>query len=585
MCIIHIIRRFMFTICESPFCRSFFGEGVYQTMELNECLEQRVTACTIFPDCTPLRFSVLVWDENDSKANILCEKVKKRGSGDTAFVSVKAGEDAYKILSNHLARTKEKQKINQQLYPSGNYLLVVATTQKLCDAVNVSMLKQHFQDTIIEFCNIVEFGISINETIEKKNINITAEWRIDEDEARVISILLAYAAYEKDLLSNYLNIDPLSHPVLEVRSKEYSTVREAICRQSLALLDKQMISTESLADNIRLYLSMEKYRSIIMKNCPKPEWLPILEYEEFIKELLQLKKKKLKQRLCIIHRPGTNGENISLTVNEAICKLFGKEGQEPRTEWLRKTIKSEIMSQICDNTVNKNQDKLKNILKSYFSLYDIQHQLILEIQKCGENAKASMEKYKNELSKELSKEYSWKSLKPGDLLNGFHRYYALWKKWIEACAEVCWWNSIGNLLLEIKEQTAGDYNNLKNAKEMLQGLCIGGMASAPTCCIDNENKNILTNDSLKEFIRHILYTNGFESRDIIGIIKASDKKYADGTDFHVNVQYRPTFFLLSNKKIIVEEPLQDLNFQWKHIPCRYVPESVLYELKIYLRAN
>lgn len=554
-------------------------------MGLKDCLEQRVAACTVFPDCAPLRFSVLIWNENDSKANTLCENVRERGCGDIAFISVKNGENAYDLLKNCLAKAEKKQKLGERIYPRGNYLLVVASTLELYDAVNVQMLKQHFQNTIIEFCRIAEFGASINETIAKKNLNFTAEWRTDVDESRTVSVFLSNATYETNLLSNYLNTDTAASPVFEVKSKEYSAIREAICRQALVLLSKQIEPVEQLAANAHVYLSMGNYRSVIMENCPRPEWLPILGYKEFKKELSLLKKWILPSWSYISQSTDANVKNISMTVREAICRLFGKEGQEPRPEWLRKTIEAKTMPLICDNTVNRNRDRITNILKSYFSLYDIQYKLIFEIQKCADDAKAAMEECKDKLSKALDEEYTWHSKKPAGLLKGFHEYYALWEQWLETCAEACWWNSIGNLLLEIKQQTAVDYNDLKNAKEMVQGICINGMELSPISHIDNENKNILNVDSLKKFIRHALYIRGFENNDIIDIMRALDKEYTDGVDFHVDSRYRPIIFLLSSERVFWEEPLRDLNFQWKHVPCRYVPKSILYELKIYLRTN
>ena len=545
-------------------------------MDVKEYLEKQARSCTRFPECRRQRAVICIWDAEDVKAAAFCERLEKESCGKADFICVKEGESAEAALSGVLQVYREKIVRSEIACPCGLYILTVGTSHELCSelgrALDGNSAEVYFDVWTMEFCRLAKVR---GRQGDYPAIASGTEWRVYECDVLPVALLLLNASYGSRLLGEEFS-DGCNGRCFWLEAKEYSSVREAMSRRLLASLRRQLEASENVEKAAKRCLSMEPYESAVFMACPRPDYLPVLNGEDF------------PEKISFFHYlPGRRdfGSGREMTLGCVLERMFGIEEDRSRPEWLRRYVEREAMGNICKEILEKNRKLILEQAGKRFSLYDIRSVLPAVVSGFREVPRREMENLEHQIDMILGRRIRM-PLKIEEAFMELGDYFALWEKWLRACAAYQWWENMAVFVRLAGVETEGDYNEFLAAKDTLENLCWKdpypglGRRQAETV------HEVLNPSSLKELFR-MCEADGdwnlarFSATDLQELMEEADKRYTETDYFHVDDRQQPVICLWHNEAVGPVKKPEGLHFHWKLRPVSFLPEAILYELVIW----
>ncbi len=536
-------------------------------MDVRERLEERVRFCTRFPEYRPRRAVLCVWDGADRAADGVCTRLQEEAYVRGVFLRI-TRKNMREALRETFAKLEGRVKKGELSFTGGLYALVVGASHELCDALGDAIEEMeeelYFEESVIEYCRLMA-GRAGSE--ESRRVCSGTEWRVAEDDIGAVAALVMYAACGDRLLAEELDPGGYEGRVFSLHARQYSAIREGMCRRLIASLRKQTEESGITDEAARAVLSIRDYRTAIRSACPVVTDLPVLDTGRFPRW-------RPLTRYALTRE--TRRAEREIALGEALAEMFGMEGDRLRPEWLRSFVSAKTLREACRGVLSRNRTALTEKVRQNFSLYDICHTLSGRVLGFQEQPKEEMGRLEEKIRETLEQRIclSWRIEETFEALGA---YISLWEKWLDACMEYRWWEQTAAFIQSVRTEAEADYRKLLSAQETLEGLCISG--TEPLSFVRQEPaEHISDADSLMDAIHSGLNFDSFSAEDLLRLVRWADRRYADSDYFHVDENKRPTFFLLYSGFICLAKVTGELYFRWHLRPVAFLPRCDAYEL-------
>lgn len=543
-------------------------------MSLKECLDERAGKITSFPDCQARRALFLIWNENDESADKCCRAAGDFGDGYMAEISVNDSADAVQKLEEAFKDCRKKIDALEITCDQGFYILTVGT-------VPISLAGFAPPDhCVMEYVRLLDAVSWDKPQIEEQN-EYQTEWRIKKEDTGAVRAILYHAMYSEHLIEpkNY-EMGGDRH-VYGLKFMEYSAVKEVMVSHYLSLLKRQLTSSGYTEEEMKQHLNMDSQFKEVLNKCIHPLWLPITGYDK----LVEILKKTCRWKLLKEKFSKKPEIETPLTIRQALCILNGEEDGKPKAEWIREKLVRTELPFLSKKIMKGRQQSLKESLIKKFSLYDIRYLLPGKMEafskECGtEKREEIIQGFEEEIEKILEEPFIVEGLEIDDILRGLSRYYESWKSYIKICTEEACWKASADLVNEMKTSVQNRYNELRTAKNVLQGSKIKSWE--PSLPFDTSGIDIHSEKGLINDIETYIKYQEFESEHVLQMIWDTDNFYGGTAENHTDVRYHPQIHLIYHHELFDGEPeRENLKFSWIMHPEKYLPKSLFWELRIY----
>lgn len=539
---------------------------------LKECLEERVGSYTRYPYCAARRMVFYMWDTTDEEAVIFCRALKKvmeEANVQAWPVSADSREKLPEVFRTEREKCRKRmEKTCWPACPRDTYILVVGTSPgipKKLDAYASSA----------EFVRLTDTDVW-EKSVGDEHFNCRAEWRIGKEDVGAAAALLMHAAYS-DRLIRPESYDSNRYNVYGLKLKEYHAAEEAICSRFHTILALQLEASEYDMETLAESLGVKAMSRKAAARCMKPEWIPIVGYEELEENLKGQYSSKI-----VAYFKEDDRIRTDWIVWDVLSVFQGKKDGIPGTEWLRKKVAAEELPVFCRRIAKREKEDIKRILRKNISLQDLSGSLSGKLEDYSSQMCLQKKEAEKRIEEELKSEFVPKSLRIMDVRDGLGGYYQLWHDYMELCAEKVCLDEIKEIVGEMQTDAVRSRREIEIAKSALESLSIGFLDSKPKIKGEDFTGNAVWDEkSLMEAINGFDAYTEFSAEDIVKLQVVADSAYQVLGDMHVDRSRHPHIYLIYNEGIDVKENRDDCYFEWIRIPVGYIPKTFVRELRVY----
>lgn len=554
-------------------------------MDIEKSLEIGIENNIIYPFCNVQRNTYYMWHIKDYAANSICGRLKdKKGikSAGARPVPVSDSANVTRELENSRRRYYVGSESSRLRRNETAYLLIIGTPGELYELYE--SLEKNERDHIEFLC--IEYGISDRK--DRYTINIQ-EWRIRVREgelhtaANAAVALLMDAAFSQELLHKKSG---RGNRAVRIEYKEYNAVREEECNCFIERWNRQVedsghLKYEEWQENARL--GIRKLAECVCEKCLCPDVLPVVGYEKLEEELNKKFRFQIFLNSALRRLTGTSKEIVTeYKIKEVLKILFEEEGGFLRTEWLRREVVQGEMPEVCNRFLENEHSQLRKRINDCFTLYDIIYTVSAQMGHYSETKKDQIRKVDTEIEENLGQIFAFRSLEIENILENLKQYFRLWKEYVVLYSECLIWESMSNFAKGMSTEIEKQYEDAKEAVQVLEKLKIP-LSDSLKVSVENDfvlGEKTCMNDFLQQMESYVSHAS-FKPGDVENIVKYKDSEYQETVLYHVSLEKRPDIYLILNEALVPIPKKQDKGFSWNLKPVKYLPKSLLIELKMF----
>ena len=166
------------------------------------------------------------------------------------------------------------------------------------------------------------------------------------------------------------------------------------------------------------------------------------------------------------------------------------------------------------------------------------------------------------------------SLSPEDIFSGLEQYFIQWNKYIDICFWKEWWGCVSEFISEIADHNAQEFNTLVEICEYIKWEIDYKKISL------NTQHPIRSVEDVLKRIRGAAALRTYSEGDLSHLMERESSLVIDTLGDQGDIRRRPVMCMLAKGQNgrSVKKRVQDL--KWVQIPVTYVPESVVYIMRI-----
>ncbi len=542
---------------------------------LKECLEERIEANTLYPECRVCRAVFYIWDTADTVAAAFCAELNKKKKGHARPIAAENPEKAALRLNMEWNKCQDKIISCEISCQKGLYVLVIGSGElpEIADRIVLPA------SGCVEYARVVE-DMDWNCTGQGNVPASLTEWRIRRHDVGAAAVLLMHAAYSEKLISSEGSLQ--RDCVFGLKFREYSAVKEAICRHFQEILDRKMKRSENFS-HVGEFLYVNENVQKMMNACVKAEGLPFVGYEKLRVELSNQYGRSWNQKILAVFAEKYRRVQTNWSNKKVLAVFQGKDAASalPNVEVLRIRTREHLVRLGSQIVEQKNASILESLHRN-FSFDDLKYHLPLELETLSRDNRRQAAEAEGNLKKVLDEGFAFKTLTIDDIMEELRKYYDLWNLYIEKFAESTYLQCLAEFVKELSQREKGNYESLKKAKTVLSNF--GGslyLTHEETAEDAGVGELLFSQEDLEESIKR--YTNyaEYHNGDGARLIGAVDKEYQGTEDNNVNERRHPQIHVIFNEALNGGDVEESTRFKWIKHAVDYAPKSVFWELKIY----
>ena len=524
--------------------------------QIEEALKKKEREYTLIPNSAVLRRSVFYfWDSSDTTAAEYCEKIREPEFGRAVGIELTEASAIRDWLKVYAERIRDSQ------YPIQHnvYCLLISSDEK-------GFSGKVFADALSDFVSLnyqfLYLGKELPEDAEDNYFEVN--WIVSPQDTLVGKILLADASFTYEWINPVNWGFEIRRGWYRLRARRYSSVGDDICGRLYHILTPvfKRDSEEKIFRELNdFYSVMFNEINEVYLTCPSVRHLPIVGYEELASKLF---------------REGRKKSVSSISFKNALQTLFGVEGGELRTEWLRKRIVVQYMQKACDDSINRHKREIYDQLYNRFSLEDLYSRVAAYTLQIAGKFLQDCSETEEKIADLLQKEYAARSSDVSDIWNGCDRYFSLWKQYIEQGLVAAWWNGISKHVVSLSNSRRDDFGELKQAYNDFADYKehTAGNAVIPVTRIN----------SFSDLLQAIEWSSAVTvyTPEMLGPMRRRAAQLYIRTGDDLSAEERPRIGVLVSKSLIQEADKKVYDeFEWRYYLREYLPNSIIYELRMY----
>lgn len=570
-------------------------------MLLKNHIEERVVALTDNPISIQKRVTLCLWDKSSGIFQ-----------GNVRYNSRKTDICIFDIQEKSFAELL-KQQLEQQksVYRNNIEKGLVSTSMELYVLIIISFENRKILDQMNEiinklFCSmfsncIIEYYVLTKEDTVREKIfegNIGNKTYYLSDSFASVDVLLNNAEYDMILFSTFIRNNGFKNShIFVLKIDECNAVREQLCYKSLCEIEKQISKKEDdrIYQEIKDYLFSNEWKEKILSEVPKIEWIPLIGINELVEKLPMKYPNYINRILVYLNKLENKSDNLS--VQEAIGILYGSNGNEIRTESIRKSLKKGIILELCRSYLKTIDENIFNIIYQRFSVYDILYFL-----------KTLLFKYKEEIIKQQVKDieekikiclqapFSSKNSSVESIFEGLKTYREAYNDFCDKYVEYCWWEVLIKYCDECKANAKQMYEEFIEARNILKNLLISPVTNITKNKMSfyeaRNDWSIICLRDLEDRIDNFISDSSFSVNDLKLLIKLKDSLFVSQHDLHIDTKFHPfVIMLVSERSDIVETIVEELvktrevSFSWKLFKATHISVKEAYQIRVYNLVN
>ena len=550
-------------------------------MPLKELIDEQVQKSTVFPPCRTYRAAFLLWSTQDPAAEQyardLISMVKELPCDlmitKIGITSAQQGRQLVSEKLNERHRQTENGEIN---CPKGYYVLVIEKEPGTCSET-AALIREQAGGIPVTFNRIhllspLEMDRRDSGAFPENGNDIyRVEWYAEEDKPQAAQMLLAhFVCEEKEISANGRKC--------MLKFREYSAAREDMCGRFRYSVSRQLKSEMPITDEkISTVFEMNGFVEAIVRDCPRPEWLPIIGADQFLSEIHDALHVPIWQRLF----GGERGINVS--VDYTLRELFGevKTGGEELSmpEWLRKSLAAAGLPRRVREEVYRSRETILRTLLANFTLQDIIFELPRRIMTAADARNQAVKDAETRIRAELDASLRIGTASLPEVKRALGSYMDAWRNYIEQTIGTLFLNSMADFITDSYQGLRGDYDELLRSENVLRNCEVEYWD--PVRDVRYEAENITSERQLRE--RIIQYHSYFHLPDgeAARLIRDTDRAAQNSPDYSADVNLRPEFLLCYHSRLDAAVDDRILTFTWERKTVSYLPDTVLWELRKY----
>ena len=366
-----------------------------------------------------------------------------------------------------------------------------------------------------------------------------------------------------------------------LRTKEFSSIKEEILEQLYSELQPQLQGEAPTVISQKLIAAQNRFSSLISelqgswRSYPTAAELPLAGYDMFCRGLSG----KVPSKASGFGPAASKGRQheTGVSIAQALSVLFGVENNLSRPEFLRKRVAADVIPGICRTAARNNRNLLNGFLLSSFTLFDICSPSGIAAWTSGQKNRLQVQadqldamigSFLNGSMLYLS------SLSPDDIFSGLEQYFIQWNKYIDICFWKEWWGCVSEFISEIADHNAQEFNTLVEICEYIKWEIDYKKISL------NTQHPIRSVEDVLKRIRGAAALRTYSEGDLSHLMERESSLVIDTLGDQGDIRRRPVMCMLAKGQNgrSVKKRVQDL--KWVQIPVTYVPESVVYIMRI-----